>query len=657
MHGELRWEGDALVYHPDPGQHVVLNGVATTAPTRLRPGDILRIEADGPPLEVEVFFREPEARGRSGRSPADRQTPSGPAAEAEGAFGPIADFLMPQPGEAGQPRASQEGGGLELVPTYEWSPPSEESAELLDGESPDTPLMVPSPGPFMLEGVEFSRPAEPLPLAPPQRPRTWPAKLFRLFSVFYDLVLVLSLGGTAWAVYTHDAWAEDGIWISSVLIVGRVVLLAVTTFLRRRGARADSSSAINLLDIPVQTPDKVLLVGERLTARGADPSVDMLDLVDDILVSAAYLAASDTHVDPKENEIRIAMRIDGIMQDVAVLPKEMAPRLANRFRIIAKLDFATAMAAQDGRVEGNIRGRPMNLRLSVFPTAYGPKIVIRLLDSGMTEIPRLAQLGLRPVILNELRPIIHSSHGIILFTGPTGSGKSTLMYAALQEVLDAPVRRNIVTLEDPIERLLPKANQTQVDTRRGLTFAAGLRTILRQDPDVIMVGEIRDSETAEIALRAGQTGHLLMTTLHANSASAVFSRLMDMDIEPFLLASAISGVVSTRLMRKLCVHCRVHARPPESQLARVRPYLPAKPVFYESRGCDACRKTGFVGRITAIELLPMTKEVGEAVMARRSADEIMDAALAHGMTPILQDGLAKVLSGETSLEEMLRVLQ
>jgi type II secretory ATPase GspE/PulE/Tfp pilus assembly ATPase PilB-like protein len=298
----------------------------------------------------------------------------------------------------------------------------------------------------------------------------------------------------------------------------------------------------------------------------------------------------------------------------------------------------------------------MNLRVSIFPTAFGPKVVIRLLDSGAHALPSLEQLGIRPDVLKDFRPLVTGSQGIVLFTGPTGSGKTTLMYSALKEVIDGPVRRNITTLEDPIERLLPAINQTQVDTKRGLTFAAGLRTLLRQDPDIIMVGEIRDQETAEIALRAGQTGHLLMSTLHTNSASAAFSRLMDMGIEPFLLASAVTGVVSSRLMRKLCPACRYEQRPMDALLGQVQRMVPPGSVFYESRGCDECRNTGFVGRIMAFELLVVNKQVKAAIMAKQSSDDIQKAAVNKGMTTIIQDGLSKVLAGETSLEEMLRVL-
>jgi type IV pilus assembly protein PilB len=259
-------------------------------------------------------------------------------------------------------------------------------------------------------------------------------------------------------------------------------------------------------------------------------------------------------------------------------------------------------------------------------------------------------------VLREFKPLVTASQGIILFTGPTGSGKTTLMYSALKEIIDGPVRRNITTLEDPIERLLPAINQTQVDTKRGLTFAAGLRTLLRQDPDCIMVGEIRDQETAEIALRAGQTGHLLMSTLHTNSAAAAFGRLMDMEIEPFLLASAVSGVVSSRLMRKLCPHCKYEQRPLDAMLAPVARLIPPNATFYEAKGCNECRNTGFMGRLIAFELLVVNKYVKAAIMAKQSADDIQKVAVSKGMITIVQDGIAKVAAGETSLEEMLRVL-
>jgi type IV pilus assembly protein PilB len=513
-----------------------------------------------------------------------------------------------------------------------------------------------------LEGAEVERAVT---IDPPMRRRAKAERApYTALRLLFDLLILCALGIAGYFYFVQSLPLAYGVG------GGALLLLIIRLFTGRAKPVEDipvsmeptfkkdelHSSAIDLSGIDPEDSNRVQRVARLLGDRGLDETVEVVDLVDDILICAEFLKASDCHIEPKEQDIRISLRIDGVVQDAGVLPKELEQRIANRFRIISKLDFAKVDTPQDGRVEEKIRGRPMNLRVSVFPTAYGPKIVIRLLDSGAHALPPMEKLGIHPTVLKDFKRILAASQGIILFTGPTGSGKTTLMYSGLKEIIDGKVRRNIVTLEDPIERLLPAINQTQVDGRRGLTFAAGLRTILRQDPDVLMVGEIRDSETAEIALRAGQTGHLLLSTLHTNSAAAAFSRLMDMGIEPFLLASAITGVASSRLMRRLCPHCRVQARPPEAFVAQLQGKVRPDAVFYESRGCEECRNTGYAGRMLAFELLTMNRWVADAVMARRSPDEIQKAAVAKGMETILDDGLSKVKSGETSLEEVLRVL-
>ena len=346
------------------------------------------------------------------------------------------------------------------------------------------------------------------------------------------------------------------------------------------------------------------------------------------------------------------------MRDVATFPKAIESRLLNRIRVISRLDITRIDAPQDGRVEEDIRGQQMNLRVSVFPTHFGAKAVIRLLDSGSYRVPQLDEFGFQPKILEQFRRILHMPQGLILFTGPTGSGKTTLMYAGLEEIVHKEeTRRNIITLEDPIERSLEAVNQTQVDAKRGLTFVSGLRTALRQDPDVIMVGEIRDPETAQIALQAGQTGHLILTTLHTNSAASAFGRLVDMGIPPFLLASAITAVISMRLVRRLCPHCRVQKTPPTALLEHVQLSVDASTTFYDAVGCTECNRTGYLGRMLVTELLTMDEEVASAVLRNGSAGDVMRVAQGRGMFSLLEDGMTKVRNGDTSLVELLRVVQ
>jgi type II secretory ATPase GspE/PulE/Tfp pilus assembly ATPase PilB-like protein len=639
QHAEFRWEKGYLFLHPTPGHAVLRQGQVVAAPTRLRPGDVIELVEPGGP-SIELAFEEPRAPGAlpiedlaetQKEISLDPLRVRSPEAKTESV-----EVLRLQSIPDAAPAAVQRNGAAGLIAAPEGS--------VLDhaGETTTAPEIPTA----YLEGAEIDR------VVPVTRRKAAPS---RLPVIVIDVAIIVALCATVWALLTRQPFARVQTIAVAAVALGR--LLVGRMMSSRKVGDGLHISAIDLTGISPDGADRVQRVARLLTQRGEDEAVEVVDLVDDILVAADFLRASDVHVEPKENDIRLAFRIDGVMHEAGVFPKEIAQRLANRFRIISKLDFAKVDTPQDGRVEEKIRGKAMNLRVSVFPTAYGAKIVVRLLDSGAHALPTLEKLGIHPLILKKFRPIIHAPQGIILFTGPTGSGKSTLMYSALSEIIQGKIKRNIVTLEDPIERLLPAINQTQVDAKRGLTFAAGLRTILRQDPDVIMVGEIRDQETAEIALRAGQTGHLLLSTLHTNSTAAAFTRLMDMGIEPFLLASAVSGVVGSRLMRKLCPNCRVKHRPPAALLEQVRGKIRLDGVFYESKGCEECRNTGFVGRILAFELLIVDKAVHAAVMAKQSSDEIQKAAVAKGMVTILEDGLARVKAGDTSLEELLRIVQ
>jgi type IV pilus assembly protein PilB len=450
-------------------------------------------------------------------------------------------------------------------------------------------------------------------------------------------------------------WNKGVGLILAILVIGHFGVRSLTE--PRVVTTPIIASEINLAGIDPRQHDRIERVGDLLKRRAIDSKVDTVDLVDDIIIAAEFLGASDLHVEPKELVTHVWFRIDGIMRDVADIPKGRDMRVVNRLRVMAQLDMSTVDTPQDGRIAGKIRGKAMNLRLSVFPTHFGPKVVVRLLDAGANALPSLTELGIQKGVVAQFRRIISAPRGMVLFTGPTGSGKTTFMYAALREIVSSEsMRRNIVTLEDPIERIIPDINQTQVDSRRGLSFAVGLRTILRQDPNVIMVGEIRDVETAEIALRAGQTGHLLLSTMHTSSSASAFARLIEMGVQPFLLASSVTGVVGVRLVRRLCTRCRVRTEPSALTLSQLPLRLPAGFPCYEAKGCEACQETGFAGRLLVLELLEMSDAIAKAVLDRQSAQEIQKLAQQHGMIALLADGLAKVSSGETSLNELLRVV-
>jgi type II secretory ATPase GspE/PulE/Tfp pilus assembly ATPase PilB-like protein len=472
--------------------------------------------------------------------------------------------------------------------------------------------------------------------------------LLTLVSWFGRPLAILS-GGPESALASLDALAPFALFIAGgwvVLVAGRFVIhrnAKPSKRVQRGGAKIIRSTA-DLSGIQRDVPDAIEKAERVLAEEASDPAFDAMDLVDDIIIIASQLGASDIHLEPKENSLRLSLRIDGVMRDVTQLPKPVEARLMNRLKIISRLDITKLESPQDGRVQDPIRGKLMNLRVSVFPTHHGTKGVIRLLDSGSHKVPGLDDLEIAPSVLDRFRRLLRAPQGLVLITGPTGSGKTTLMYAALRDIVNSDTsRKNIVTLEDPIERVLEDVNQTQVDLKRGLTFASGLRTLLRQDPDVMMVGEIRDLDTAQIALQAGQTGHLLLTTLHTNSAAAAFSRLIDMGLEPFLLSASISGVCAVRLVRRLCPTCRTRHTPLPALLEQLK--IDPAQTFYESTGCGECNGTGFTGRLAIFELLPTNDAVADIVVRKGSVHDILKAAQSNGMVTLFEDGMGKVISG------------
>ncbi len=382
----------------------------------------------------------------------------------------------------------------------------------------------------------------------------------------------------------------------------------------------------------------------------------IIRFVNSLLTQAYKERASDIHIEPYETELVIRYRVDGILYDVLRPPLRAQASIGSRIKIMSNLNIAEKRLPQDGRFGVRIAGKDVDVRVSTLPTAFGERIVLRLLDKS-SNVLTLEEIGMDRRLLLQVQAMIRKSHGIFLVTGPTGSGKTTTLYAALS-LLNSR-EKNIITVEDPIEYQLNGVGQIQVNPRIELTFAAGLRSILRQDPDIIMVGEIRDRETAEMAVQSALTGHMVFSTLHTNDAAGALTRLVEMGIEPFLAASSIVGILAQRLVRRLCPHCR-QAYQPSVELLReagLPPRLPEGAVLYREVGCDRCMGIGYRGRKGIFELLTVDEQVRDLLLQKRDAARIKKAALAAGMTSLRDAGIAKALAGETTLEEVLRVTQ
>ncbi len=387
-------------------------------------------------------------------------------------------------------------------------------------------------------------------------------------------------------------------------------------------------------------------------------------IVATILEFAVKARASDVHIEPLETHTRVRYRIDGILQEKLVLPRKVHEAVVSRIKILAELKIDERRLPQDGRFSFRAEDQEVDLRVSSLPTVDGEKIVMRLLRKT-TNVPTLGELGLRGMALKIIEESIKVPHGIVLITGPTGSGKTTTLYSVLHILNTARV--NIVTLEDPVEYQIDGVNQVQINVKAGLTFATGLRSFLRQDPNVIMVGEIRDNETADLAIQASLTGHLVFSTLHTNSSAGALPRLLDMQAEPFLLASSMTCVVAQRVLRKICDNCSEKYEPPAEALQEMKKVLGplyesyvsqlgGKPVMLtRGRKCEKCGETGYKGRVAIFEVLKVTEKIGKLILERAPAIQIEQAAVADGMVLMEQDGYLKALEGVTTLEEVIRV--
>lgn len=380
----------------------------------------------------------------------------------------------------------------------------------------------------------------------------------------------------------------------------------------------------------------------------------VVEIVNEMIAKAVDMKASDIHIEPRQESFNYRYRIDGILYEMQPLSLKNQSAIISRIKIMADMDIAEKRLPQDGRIEMFVLGKTVDLRISTFPTIHGENVVIRILDHS-SGVLNLTDLGFSKNTLEKFKQLIRRPYGIILVTGPTGSGKTTTLYGALNEINS--LEKNIMTLEDPVEYELPYIRQSQINPKAGLTFATGLRSIVRQDPDIIMIGEIRDKETADISIHAALTGHLVFSTLHTNDAPSAFTRLIDMGVEPFLVSSAVIGVIAQRLIRTLCVKCKKEYTPGEEILTQLG-VEPGKPfTFYQEQGCPACKDRGYSGRSGIYELCLPDDPLRELITKKVSASVLREKAIASGMKTLRDAGLEKIQKGITSLSEILRVTE
>lgn len=448
------------------------------------------------------------------------------------------------------------------------------------------------------------------------------------------------------------------------LIFGKEEVVAVLTSAReiyaainRTFGEAENSADQIIQDLD-QGEDDQLLTDLEESADLLDETSDapIIKLVNHIMAQAVKSRASDIHIEPYYHELQVRFRLDGVLYSHLSLARKLHSAIVSRIKIMAQLNIAEKRLPQDGRIEIKIGDRQVDLRVSTIPTAFGERVVLRLLEKGL-RLLRLHEIGLSADLLAEMKRLITISHGIILVTGPTGSGKTTSLYAALNHI-NSP-DKNILTIEDPIEYQLDGIGQMQVNSKIELTFARGLRSMVRQDPDVILVGEIRDLETAEIAIQAALTGHLVFSTLHTNDAASAVTRLIDMGIEPFLVSSAVRAIIAQRLVRRLCPRCKEPYVPDTIQLQNWgldQDHLPGGQL-YRAVGCEHCLNTGYRGRSGIYEFLSLSDAIRSLVLKTSDSNQVRKAAVEEGMRTLRQDGLQNVLQGTTSINEILRVTQ
>lgn len=416
------------------------------------------------------------------------------------------------------------------------------------------------------------------------------------------------------------------------------------------------------IDVAIDRLYGSVAANDEIDAFADDDDIERLkDLVSDapviravnrLIAAASDARASDIHIEPTEDRLAIRFRIDGVLQDREPLSAAMRGPFVSRIKVMAGLNIAERRLPQDGRLRIAVRGHDIDLRVATAPAIHGESVVMRILDRSKLALDFIS-LGFDAELTAQLRAAVNRPYGIVLVTGPTGSGKTTTLYAALAELNTSA--RKLLTVEDPIEYRLPGVIQTQVNPQIGFTFGSALRSFLRLDPDIMMVGEIRDTETAQIAVQAALTGHMILSTLHTNSAAGAVTRLIDMEVEPFLLSSVLSGILAQRLVRKLCQHCREPYPAPPELLVDIGLPQDEQVVFYRAKGCDSCDSSGYSGRTTLLEFLTIDDRIAKLILKRADTREIADAALAANMRTLRSDGLAKAKSGVIAIEEAVRV--
>ncbi len=443
--------------------------------------------------------------------------------------------------------------------------------------------------------------------------------------------------------------------LKPVLIPQNALYALINTAYERFG-QMETGQILDSAEEETDTFSDLLSIQETVDLLDARDDAPIIRLANSILSQAVRQKASDIHLEPFEEEVKVRYRLDGVLYNVLSIPQKLKAGTISRFKLMANLNIAEKRLPQDGRIRIRAAGRDVDIRVSTIPVRHGERVVLRILEQGTLLLP-LSEIGFAPEDLSQVNRLITLTSGIILVTGPTGAGKTTTLYAILNTI-NSP-DKNIITIEDPVEYQLRGIGQIQVNPRISLTFASGLRSILRQDPDVILIGEIRDTETAEIAIQASLTGHLVFSTLHTNDAPSAMTRLLDMGVEPFLISTSVRAVLAQRLVRRICPSCRTPYRPTQDELSRlgiIPDSLPGGTLF-RGGGCPSCLETGYKGRQGIYELFVLDDEIAHLVNTREDAATIRVAGRKKGMRTLIDDGRRKVLEGVTTIEEVLRVAQ
>lgn len=464
-----------------------------------------------------------------------------------------------------------------------------------------------------------------------------------------DGKLIVAMADPLNLVAIDDVKLATGLEVNVVISTKNDIIAAIDKYFDNREVAEQAIEEFAIQQMPNEIDEKDLQLQEDIN------NAPVVKLINAVINQAVRAKASDIHIEPFEHYVRIRFRVDGELKEIMTPSKASHSAIITRIKIISKLDISEKRIPQDGRVEITIEGRPIDMRVSVLPTVYGEKIVIRLLDRSNVVVNK-EELGFSKRNLELFNKIIKNPTGIILVTGPTGSGKTTTLYTLLKELNQ--INKNIITVEDPVEYRLDGINQVQVNLKAGLTFANGLRSILRQDPDIIMVGEIRDAETAQIAVRAAITGHLVLSTLHTNDTASSISRLVDMGIAPYLLSSAVVGIIAQRLVKKICPYCKTKYTASEDEMMllklKVQEMLQKK-ILYKGKGCNACNNTGYLGRTAIHEIMILNREIRSLINKESENDFIKDKAIKNGMLTIFESCKSLVIDGTTTTDELLRV--